>query len=99
VDKLIWGCGLFLIVIGGVKLTHILTKKYKINRWVIGFVAPFILIVPSILFENIHPIVWNVLQIVFSLLCIIFFEITRTMLENNRIKGIIKYNNTTKKHI
>lgn len=92
--KLLWGIGLFMIVIGGVKLTHIITKKFKVNRWIIGVIAPFILVLPSLFFENIHPIIWNTLQILFCLMCIMFFEITRMMLENNKIKGIVKYHNT-----
>lgn len=90
-QKLVWIVGLFLIVMGGVKLTKIVTSRVKVNRWVLGFSAPLVLIVPSFLFKNIHPIVWNVLQVIFCLMCIMFFEITRTMLENNKMKGIVRY--------
>lgn len=88
--KLLWGIGLFLIVIGGVKLTHIIIGKFKVNRWIIGSIAPFILILPSLLFKNIHPVIWNILQILFCLMCIMFFEMTRILLESNKLKGIAK---------
>lgn len=88
---LFWIIGMFALVLGGVKLANIVHEKFNINRWIIGFAAPLVLIVPRILFDSINPVVWNVLQIVFSVMCIIFFETTRKMLENNKMKGIVKF--------
>ena len=79
------------LVLGSVKLTKTLLKKYKLNRWVIGFTAPFVIIIPLSLFREIHPIIWYLLMAIFSIMCMMFFEITRTKLENNTLKGIIRY--------
>ncbi|MCY6371878.1 hypothetical protein OXH55_14625 [Clostridium ganghwense] len=96
-EKLIFAIAMFAVVLVGVKLTHILVSKFKINRWVLAFISPLILIVPSIAFPSLNPIVWKILQIIFSLTCIMFFEITRMMIENNEIKGIIKYERSNRK--
>ena len=79
------------LVLGSVYFTKFLLKKYKLNRWIIGCLAPFVLIIPSFLFKNMNPVVWNLLSIVFSIMCIMFFEITRDKLEHNKIKGVLNY--------
>jgi hypothetical protein len=71
-------------------------KKYRLNRWIIGGTAPLVLIIPSILFNNINSIIWNALLVVFAVMCIIFFEITRMQLENNQLKGVINYKKSKK---
>lgn len=90
-DRLIFAVLGILLVIGGVKLTNYLIKEkgMKINRWIIGFVSPWILIIPSIAFESLPDIIWQILGTVFALMCIMFFEISRIMAEENRIKGVV----------
>lgn len=90
-SKLLYIVVLMIIVLASVRFTKQMMKRYKLNRWIIGFSAPFVLIIPSILFDNIHPILWNLLSIVFSVMCIMFFEISRTMIEKGQYKGIVKY--------
>jgi len=90
-SKLLYILALMIIVLGSVRFTKLMMKKYKLNRWIIGFAAPFVLIIPSLLFKNIPTVVWNILTIIFSVMCIMFFEISRTMLEKGQYKGIVKY--------
>ncbi|MGH4051417.1 MAG: hypothetical protein ACREVX_08680 [Clostridium sp.] len=89
--KYIYILGCIALVLGSVKVTKVLMKKIKLNRWIIGSMAPFVLIIPSLLFKNMSMIVWNLLSIIFCVMCIMFFEITRYKLENNEIKGILNY--------
>jgi len=90
-SKLLYIAVLMVVVLASVKFTKQMMKKYKLNRWIIGFSAPFVLIIPSLLFDNIHPVIWNLLSIIFSVMCIMFFEISRTMIEKGQYKGIVKY--------
>ncbi|MDF2880557.1 MAG: hypothetical protein K0R54_1114 [Clostridiaceae bacterium] len=87
--KLLYIIGLVLLILGSVFLTRITIKKFNINRWVIAVIAPFVIIIPLLIFKNINTIVWNILLLVFSVMCIMFFEMTRIKLEKKEIKGII----------
>ena len=91
ISKFIYIIFFIALVLGSVYITRVLLRRFRINRWIVGFLAPFILILPSIVFKEINTVVWNVLIVIFCVLCIIFFEITRTLLENNEIKGVAKY--------
>lgn len=91
VIKLIYILFCLALVLGSVYFTRVLLKRYKLNRWIIGFIAPLVLIIPSVLFKNINTILANLLSIIFSVMCIMFFEITRNKLENNKLKGIVNY--------
>lgn len=95
-SKLLYIAFLMTVLLVSVKFTHFLMKRIKLNRWLIGFSAFLILIVPNLLFDNIHPYIWYALSLIFAMLCIMFFEITRKMLENDEIKGIIKYDTKKK---
>lgn len=96
-SKLIYIIFLITLILGSVKFTNYLVKKIKLNRWIIGFSAFLVLIVPSFLFNNINPVIWNILLIVSSVLCIMFFEITRQMLEKEEYKGLVKFGNKKNK--
>jgi hypothetical protein len=91
ISKFIYIIFFIALVLGSVYITRVLLRRFRINRWIVGFLAPFILIVPSIVFKEINTVVWNILIVIFCVLCIMFFEITRTLLENNEIKGVAKY--------
>lgn len=91
-EKLLYIIFLILLLLVSVKFTRYMMKRFKLNRWIIGFSAFLIMIVPNLIFDEIHPAIWYVLSIIFAVLCIMFFEITRTMLENNEYKGVVKYN-------
>ncbi|MBL4936016.1 hypothetical protein JK636_09605 [Clostridium sp. YIM B02515] len=93
-SKILYIMFLIILLLASVALTKFLMKKFKLNRWIIAGIAPFVLIIPSLLFENMSAAVWNILSIIFAVMCIMFFEITRTKLEKNEIKGIVNYSNT-----
>ncbi|WP_040212581.1 hypothetical protein [Clostridium polynesiense] len=83
--------GTILFILFSVNLTKKITKKYKINRWVLGFLSPFVILVPVFLFDELPGFVWRILLIIFSVMCIMFFEITRQMVEKNELKGVAKF--------
>ena len=83
--KLIYILGCIALVLGSVRFTKFITKRFKLNRWIIGGMAPLVLIIPSILLKNMNTVLWNLLSIVFCVMCIMFFEITRDKLENKEI--------------
>ncbi|ERI94883.1 hypothetical protein HMPREF1982_00565 [Clostridiales bacterium oral taxon 876 str. F0540] len=93
-SKILYIMFLIILLLASVALTKFLMKKVKLNRWVIACAAPFVLIIPSFLFENMSATVWNILSVIFAVMCIMFFEITRTKLERNEIKGIVNYSDT-----
>ena len=97
ISKLIYIVFLILLLLGSVALTKFLMKRFNLNRWIIAAAAPFVLIIPAFLFKNISSTVWNILSIIFAVLCIMFFEITRTKLENNQLKGVVNYKNANYK--
>ncbi|WP_027632805.1 hypothetical protein [Clostridium hydrogeniformans] len=76
-----------------VKLTHYLcnVKKIKINRWIIGGVSPLFLIVPKIIFGEIPSIIWGILLFLFIESVVMFFELSRMMIDNKQVKGLIDY--------
>lgn len=89
-SKLFYIIFFIVLILGSVKFTNLLMKKIKLNRWIIGFSAFLVLIIPSFAFNKINPVIWNILLIVSSVLCIMFFEITRQMLEKEEYKGLVK---------
>lgn len=91
ISKLIYIIFFIALILGSGYLTKALTRRFRINRWVVGFMAPFVLIIPAIAFKEINTIVWNILIVIFCIMCIMFFEITRTLLENDKIKGVTDY--------
>ncbi|QQP69506.1 hypothetical protein JHE06_07720 [Carnobacterium sp. CS13] len=95
------GIILFLIafIIAGVKLVGFLQKKgVFINRWVFGFSAFLIVLIPVILFENLPTGVMNGLYILSGLFAIMFFETGRIMMEKNQVKGVIRASHFPKKN-
>lgn len=91
---LVYIISIMSFVVGSVYLSRKLMSKFKFNRWIIAAVAPLILIVPSIFFNNIHPIIWAVLIGIFLVLCILFFEINTNISETRGIKTTMDYRKT-----
>lgn len=89
-------CGIYIVsimmfVLGSIYLSRKLIKKFKMNRWVIAFSAPFILIIPVLLFKNISNIIWWILIAIFAFLCILFFEINTHISEDRGINETMDY--------
>ena len=70
-------------VLGSLGLCRKIIKKHKVNRWIIGFSAPLVLIIPKILFDNI-----------FIVLYLLFFEINREISETKGIKATMDIRKT-----
>lgn len=81
-------------VLGSLGLCRKVIKKHKVNRWIIGFSAPLVLIIPKILFDNINPIVWTILVAIFIVLYLLFFEINREISESKGIKATMDIRKT-----
>ncbi|WP_440894700.1 hypothetical protein ACS127_08975 [Amphibacillus sp. Q70] len=75
------------------KVIRKVRRKYQPNRWLVGFIGPFILIIPTILFPNLPFLVWALLAIIFCWTNIYFFETTREMLDSGKIKTGFKHQN------
>lgn len=96
--KILYGLFLVALLLVSVKFTHYLMKRVKLNRWIIGTAAFLVLIIPNVVFDKIPSIVSNILSIIFAILCIMFFEISRNMLEKGEYKGIVKSNSSNYKN-
>lgn len=81
-------------VLGSLGLCRKVIKKHKVNRWIIGFSAPLVLIIPKILLDNINPIVWTILVAIFIVLYLLFFEINREISETKGIKATMDIRKT-----
>lgn len=95
--KILYGLFLIILLLASVKFTHFLMKRVKLNRWLIGIAAFLILIVPNIVFDKIPSLAANIISIIFAVLCIMFFEITRNMLEKEEHRGVVKTRASSKK--
>ena len=89
--RLIYIVGLIAFLLLSLKLTRIITRRYKVNRWILAFASPFIILIPKIAFPRLHSWIYVILFMIFSFTCIMFFELTRMMVENNEIKGVAKF--------
>ena len=89
--KLIIILVLILFILTGVKLVNILQKKgIFINRWIFGFAAFLIVLIPSVFFDSIPNVGKNLLYVLSGLFAIMFFETGRIMIEKNEIKGMVR---------
>lgn len=93
---LLWGFYIILaalVILLPVKLANYLyyDKKIKINRWILAFVSPFIVIIPKLIFPKMPRIILVLLISIFAFCTVLFFETTRLFLENKEIKGVIDY--------
>ncbi|MCY6960059.1 hypothetical protein [Clostridium brassicae] len=84
------------IILAGVKISNVITTKFKINRWILAFAAPLTILVPLIVFKSISPWVLNILIAIFSIESIMFFEITRDIMAKHE-KEAIRYRNKPRK--
>lgn len=95
--KILYGILIVIVLLGSVVFTHFIMKKIRINRWVVGVAAFLVIIIPNIIFDKLPGIAVNIIATIFVVLCVMFFEISRTMLERGEIKGILKSDNAGKK--
>lgn len=80
-----------VLVLTGVSLVHVLQEKgIKLSRWVYGFAAFLIVLIPSVLLGDLPVFVDWVLCILSGLFAIMFFETTRLLLQNSEMRGIVR---------
>lgn len=90
--KLFYGLTFIFLILFGIKISNILIKKVRLNRWVLAFTAPLVIIIPMVFFDITNPWILNMLIIVFSIMCIMFFEISKGVIEQ-REKMLKKHKN------
>lgn len=95
--KIIYIPTLMILFLVSIFFTRVMNKRFKINRWIIASTAPLVIIIPSLIFENISSIVLNILYLIFAVMCIMFFELTRIKLENSELKGVVRLDDNYKK--
>ncbi|MEL3711570.1 hypothetical protein RUU25_08380 [Staphylococcus borealis] len=64
-------------------------KKVAINRWLLLIIMPFIIGIPVLIFDEINLFGWTVIYVLIIFNSILFFEQSRQLLENKKIKGVI----------
>ncbi|WP_242450172.1 hypothetical protein [Staphylococcus borealis] len=64
-------------------------KKVAINRWLLLIIMPFIIGIPVLIFDEINSFGWTVIYVLIIFNSILFFEQSRQLLENKKIKGVI----------
>lgn len=87
--------GIILFLIGfvliGVKSVGWLQEKgIFINRWIFGFAAFLIVLIPSVIFPAIPTTVSYGLYVFSGLFAIMFFETGRRMIEKGEFKGMVR---------
>ncbi len=89
-------CSITILV--PVKLANYLyyEKQIKINRWLLAFVSPFILIIPRLIFSNMPRIILTILVAIFICCTVLFFETTRLFIENKEIRGVVDHSGYVK---
>ncbi len=85
-EYVLFAVALLLVFVSGVWVVKKFREKYQPNRWIAGFLGPFVLIVPLVLYPNLPNLIWVLLIVVFIWTNIYFFESSREMLESGKIK-------------
>lgn len=96
--KLILIISIIAFVLVGFWVTHFLEKKQWLPpRIITGILVFLIVLIPSVILPQLPVFVKQILYGLSGILAIVFFETTRTMLETDRYKGIVKSENLKKK--
>jgi len=79
---------LFAVIYFSYKLTHFLLKRFRLNRWVLLSIIPFILIVPILTFNHIADYLWLFLLLLLTIVSVMFCETSRYYNEHKKIKSM-----------
>lgn len=71
------------------KLSQLIIRKVAINRWLLLVIMPFIIGIPIMIFDEINTLGWTIIYFLIIFNSILFFEKSRQLLENKKIKGVI----------
>ncbi len=87
--RLLYILGLLILIFFCFKLSQLIIKKVVINRWLLLIIMPFIIGIPVLIFDEINSFGWTVIYVLIIFNSILFFEQSRQLLENKKIKGVI----------
>lgn len=90
--RLLYILGLLILLVLLVfcrKLSQLIIRKVAINRWLLLVIMPFIIGIPIMIFDEINTLGWTIIYFLIIFNSILFFEKSRQLLENKKIKGVI----------
>ena len=68
------------------KLSQLIIRKVAINRWLLLVIMPFIIGIPIMIFDEINTLGWTIIYFLIIFNSILFFEKSRQLLENKKLK-------------
>lgn len=87
--RLLYILGLLILLVFCSKLSQLIIRKVAINRWLLLVIMPFIIGIPIMIFDEINTLGWTIIYFLIIFNSILFFEKSRQLLENKKIKGVI----------
>lgn len=87
--RLLYILGLLILLVFCRKLSQLIIRKVAINRWLLLVTMPFIIAIPILIFDEINTFGWITIYFLITFNSILFFEKSRQLLENKKIKGVI----------
>lgn len=87
--RLLYILGLLILLVFCRKLSQLIIRKVAINRWLLLVIMPFIIGIPIMIFDEINTLGWRIIYFLIIFNSILFFEKSRQLLENKKIKGVI----------
>ncbi len=87
--RLLYILGLLILLVFCLKLSQLIIRKVAINRWLLLVTMPFIIAIPILIFDEINTFGWTIIYFLIIFNSILFFEKSRQLLENKKIKGVI----------
>lgn len=87
--RLLYILGLLILLVFCRKLSQLIIRKVAINRWLLLVIMPFIIGIPIMIFYEINTLGWTIIYFLIIFNSILFFEKSRQLLENKKIKGVI----------
>ncbi|BAE03500.1 hypothetical protein [Staphylococcus haemolyticus] len=87
--RLLYILGLLILLVFCLKLSQLIIRKVAINRWLLLVTMPFIIAIPILIFDEINTFGWITIYFLITFNSILFFEKSRQLLENKKIKGVI----------
>lgn len=87
--RLLYILGLLILLVFCLKLSQLIIRKVAINRWLLLVTMPFIIAIPILIFDEINTFGWIIIYFLITFNSILFFEKSRQLLENKKIKGVI----------
>lgn len=87
--RLLYILGLLILLVFCRKLSQLIIRKVAINRWLLLVIMPFIIGIPIMIFDEINTLGWTIIYFLIIFNSILFFEKSRQLLENKKIKDVI----------